>query len=269
MEISVVIPVFNGESIIKDNVENLRNFLDKFFSSYEIVIVDDGSTDNTRAVLDSMSKKNLRILSLEKNIGKYGAIAAGMAVCSGSCRVFTDADLPYDLEAIPYLAKLINDRQIHIAIGDRTLRESEYFIHLPFIRNLATKAFSFFIAILVTGGLFDTQCGLKGFRSDVAKALFPLLQEKGFSGDVQLLYIALKYNLEIKRIPVRLRRKGPSTVQLFPQALKMFRRILMLRNNWRRGRYYSEELIRISSQAYWKDIEKEEDSAKKPRMKQK
>jgi dolichyl-phosphate beta-glucosyltransferase len=252
MEISVVIPVFNGESFIKDSVENLRSFLDKYFSSYEIIVVDDGSTDNTRAILESLHEKNLRILGLEHNTGKYGAIAAGMAASCGTCRVFTDADIPYDQEAILYIAKLINERQVHVVIGDRTLPESEYFSHLSFIRNLATKIFSFFIAIFVTGGLFDTQCGLKGFRSDVADVLFPFLREKGFVGDVEILYISLKYNLEIKRIPVRLKRTGPSSVQLFPQALKMLWRIVMLRQNWRRGLYDSEELTRISSQAYWK-----------------
>ncbi len=105
--------------------------------------------------------------------------------------------------------------------------------------------------LLVTGGLFDTQRGLKGFRGDVADALFPLLLDERFSGDVELLYVALKYNLEIKRIPVRLRQSGPSTVRLGRDAMRMLARIGGLRRNWRRGRYASEALERIANQVYW------------------
>ncbi len=249
MEISVIIPVFNGENIIGESVELIRKFLESHFDSYEIIVINDGSTDNTLGILESLPDRNLRILSLERNTGKYAALAVGMKTGCGSCRVFTDADLPYDLEALPCMAKLINGGQVQIVIGDRTLRESRHLVRPPLIRNMATKTFTFLIALLVTGSLFDTQCGLKGFRSDVAEALFPLLQENGFAGDVELLFIALRYNLDIRRIPVYLKRKGPSTVHLFPHALGMLRRVLMLRHDWKHGCYHSKLLNQISSQA--------------------
>ena len=173
-----------------------------------------------------------------------------MARARGRCRIFTDADLPYDLDALPYIARLVNERGLEIVIGDRNLPESVYDVHTSWLRNISTKVFSFFVYIVVTGGLFDTQCGLKGFRGDVAEALFPLVTDHGFSGDVELLYIALKYNLEIKRIPVRLESHGPSTVRLFSQAWRMLGRIAQLRLNWNRGRYASDRLRRISKQDY-------------------
>jgi hypothetical protein len=107
------------------------------------------------------------------------------------------------------------------------------------------------VRMLVTGGLFDSQCGLKGFRSDVAEALFPLLTHNGFSGDVELLYIALKHNLSIRRIPVRLQGSSPSTVKLTIHSLPMLGRILGLRRNWTSGRYDSEVLSGLGSQVYW------------------
>ena len=105
--------------------------------------------------------------------------------------------------------------------------------------------------ILVAGGLFDTQCGLKGFRGDVAEALFPMLRDTGFSGDVELLYVSLKYNLEIKRVPVRLRRSAPSSVRVVNHGLRMLRRISRLRRSWRKGFYRSELMSSIAEQRYW------------------
>ena len=249
-EVSIVLPVYNGQDFIRDNVVRLDDFCRSRIRSYEIIVVDDGSRDKTRDILKGLSRRSLRTVSYETNRGKFGALAAGMALARGRCCVFTDADLPYELSALPYVAGLVNDRGFHIVIGDRNLPESVYDIRTSWLRNVSTRVFSLFVTVLVTGGLFDTQCGLKGFRGDVARSLFPLVTDHGFSGDVELLYIALKYNLEIKRIPVRLESHGPSTVKLFSQAWKMLGRISQLRLNWNRGRYDSKVLKRISSQPY-------------------
>ena len=251
MDLSVVIPVYNGERYIRESLRTLQDYLAKHIGSAEVIVVDDGSTDGTRRILESLAGPDLRVVGLDRNQGTFGALIAGMAGCRGSCCLFTDADLPYDLEAIPYIARLVNERHFHIVIGDRKLRESEYHEHLSFLRKLATEAFSFFVGVIVTGGLFDTQCGLKGLRADVAKAIFPLLRDKGFSGDVELLYVALKYNLEVKRIPARLRRSHPSSVNILTHAPRMLWRITHLRRNWKRGYYASADLARIARQAYW------------------
>jgi dolichyl-phosphate beta-glucosyltransferase len=245
-----VLPVYNGQDFIRDNVVRLDDFCRSRIRSYEIIVVDDGSRDKTRDILKGLSRRSLRTVFYETNRGKFGALAAGMALARGRCCVFTDADLPYELSALPYVAGLVNDRGFHIVIGDRNLPESVYDIRTSWLRNVSTRVFSLFVTVLVTGGLFDTQCGLKGFRGDVARSLFPLVTDHGFSGDVELLYIALKYNLEIKRIPVRLESHGPSTVKLFSQAWKMLGRISQLRLNWNRGLYDSKVLKRISSQPY-------------------
>jgi hypothetical protein len=136
-------------------------------------------------------------------------------------------------------------------VGDRTLPESCSLNQTDVARQISSRAFSFFVRMLVTGGLFDSQCGLKGFRTDVAEALFPLLTHSGFSGDVELLYIALKHNLSIRRIPVRLQGSSPSTVTLTIHSLPMLGRILGLRHNWTSGRYDSVMLSGLGSQVYW------------------
>ncbi len=251
LTVSLVIPVHNGADFVADSIDEARIFLDRKCPSYEIVIVDDGSTDDTQGALEPLLDERVKLLRLPQNTGKFGALKAGMAVAHGDCRVFTDADLPYDLEAVPYIADLVNGHGYDIVVGDRTLAESVSLSNSRVARKLSSRVFSYCVRMLVTGGLFDSQCGIKGFRGEVADALFPLVMDTSFSGDVELLYIALKHNLSIRRIPVRLQRASPSTVRLRFHSLPMLGRILKLRHNWKSGCYDSEILSRIASQAYW------------------
>jgi len=249
--VSLVIPVHNGVDFVTKSVDEARRFLEKKLPAFEIIIVDDGSTDGTTAALGPLLDDRVRLISLPENLGKFAAIKAGMAVANGECRVFTDADLPYDLEAVPYIVNLINGRAFDIVVGDRALPESVSLTNARVARKLSSRIFSYCVRMLVTGGLFDSQCGIKGFRNEVADAIFPLVTDDSFSGDVELLYIALKHNLSIRRIPVRLQRASPSTVRLRFHSLPMLARILRLRHNWNSGRYDSVTLSRIASQAYW------------------
>ena len=246
-----MIPVHNGVDFVAESVAEARIFLDKKCPGHEIVVVDDGSTDGTAAALGPLLDDRVRLISLPENLGKFAALKAGMAVAAGKCRVFTDADLPYDLEAVPYIADLVIGRVYDIVVGDRALPESESFSTSRVARKLSNRIFSYCVRMVVTGGLFDTQCGIKGFRGEIADVLFPLVTDNSFSGDVELLYIALKHNLSIRRIPVRLQRASPSTVRLRFHSLPMLGRILRLRHNWNTGSYESETLSRIASQAYW------------------
>jgi glycosyltransferase involved in cell wall biosynthesis len=260
VDLSVVIPVYNGAAFLPETLDRLQAFLDVRVPEHEIIVVDDGSTDGTAAsVLPRLSART-HLITLPRNQGKFAALKAGMAESTGRCCLFTDADLPYELEALPYIASLINDQGFHIVVGDRTLRHSVYRENLQPIRRLATRAFSLMVTLFVTGGLFDTQCGLKGFRGDVARSLFALLLDSGFSGDVELLYLALKYNLAIRRVPVRLKRSAPSTVRITRHAVTMVGRIARLRRNWAAGTYASPELERLSNQSYWDASEGRESS---------
>ena len=249
--VSLVIPVHNGVEFVTESVDEARLFLERRYPAFEIVIVDDGSTDGTAAALDPFLDDRIRLIILTENLGKFAALRAGMAAAQGKCRVFTDADLPYDLEAVPFIVNLIQGGAFDIVVGDRTLPESVSLSDSRVARKLSSRIFSSCVRMLVTGGLFDSQCGIKGFRDEVAEALFPLVTDDSFSGDVELLYIALKHNLSIRRIPVRLQRASPSTVRLRFHSLPMLGRILRLRHNWNSGRYDSEALSRIASQAYW------------------
>jgi glycosyltransferase involved in cell wall biosynthesis len=249
--VSLVIPVYNGAAYLADSLDRLSTFADSSIPALEIVVVDDGSTDASADIIESHTEDRIQLIRLPTNRGKFSALKVGMAVARGACRAFTDADLPYDLDAIPYMAELVSEQGFHIVVGDRTLSQSEAHGRRPPLRGLSTQVFSFSVRMLVTGELFDTQVGLKGFRGDIAAALFPLITDDGFAGDVELLYIALKYNLAIRRIPVRLLRSGPSTVRLVGHSASMLRCIAGLRRRWATGAYESDGLRAMADQRYW------------------
>lgn len=250
MPLSVIIPVFNGAVTIADNVAELVTFLDSNFDSFEVIVVNDGSTDNTAEVLVRIQNPRLKIINLATNVGKFGAIKEGILVSTGDCCLFTDADLPYQLEAIPYAHRLITQGGFHLVTGDRRLRESKDEAARLLPRRLSSWIFSLIVRLCVTGEIYDTQCGLKALRGDVARILFGLLHDSSFSGDVELLYISLKYNLAIRRIPVFAYKGGKSTVKIFRDAIPMILRIMQLPLRWRAGVYESAPLRALSVQHY-------------------
>jgi glycosyltransferase involved in cell wall biosynthesis len=250
VKVVIQIPCYNEAEVLPDTLRDLPSSIPGV-DEIEIMVIDDGSTDGTADVLAAHAGGRITTLRLPANLGKFAALKAGMAAADGACRVFTDADLPYDLEAIPYMTELVTSQGFHLVVGDRTLAGSELGSDQPGVRRLSTRVFSFSVRMLVTGELFDTQVGLKAFRGDVADGLFPLITDDGFAGDVELLYVALKYNLAIRRIPVRLRRRGPTTVSLLGHSLPMLARIAGLRRGWSTGRYESPGLRAISNQRYW------------------
>jgi dolichyl-phosphate beta-glucosyltransferase len=250
MTLSVIIPAYNAGPFIRSTIGSLLSYLPKYFLTFEVILVDDASFDNTSSEIALVKDSYLKFIQHHTNLGKFGAIKTGMKSASGTCRVFTDADLPYDISAIPYLARLINEQQFHLAVGDRTLEESIDLTGQDRIRRLFSSACRTAVRLLAVGQIFDTQCGLKAIRGDVADAIFPLIQDNGFAGDIELLYIALKYNLAVRRAPVRLQRIGESTIKLFPDSLKILRRILLLRAAWQKGDYRSATLTQIAKQKY-------------------
>lgn len=249
--LSVILPVFNSAHCIRENIENLILFLRDNGKSFEVIAVNDGSTDTTSEILLSLSFPELKVILLKQNQGKFAAIRAGMLASSGECCIFTDADLPYQLEAIPYMYTLVINNGFHVVAGDRRLPESLRGEGAFSVRRLSSYVFSFFVRLSLTGEVYDTQCGLKAFRGDIARMLFEMLHDRGFSGDVEVIYLALKYNLAIRRIPVRTYKVGPSTVRLLRDVLPMIWNILQLPMRWRRGVYENQKLRALASQCYW------------------
>lgn len=250
MRLSVILPVYNAAAYIQESVRMLDEYLGKYIPDSEIIVVDDASSDGSYERLAGLDVARLRLFKIERNTGKFAALKKGMREAQGACRVFTDADLPYQLSLLADMERLVNGRGVHIVVGDRSLEGSLYRGQVPIYRRCVSFAVRNFLRIIFVSGFYDSQCGLKAFRADVAEALFPMLRESRFAGDLELLYLALKCNVEVKRIPVQIQRVAPSSVQLFSDGLLMLRRVALLMPMWRLGFYRSQELAKIVARSY-------------------
>ncbi len=242
--LSVILPCYRAAELARRSVMRLTHAFAGRIPSYEIIVVDDGVGDCEPMLrnLPTGPGGQVHVITLPQNRGKGGAVAAGMKAASGRVRVFTDVDIPYGTTPVMLIESLIRTRDFHMVIGDRTFPQSRYETELPFGRKLASGIFSRVTATLVTGGFFDTQCGLKGFRGDIAEALFGLQTVERFAFDVELLYLALTYGLEIKRIPVVLEANTTSSVRLGRDAFQTLVDVTRIKLHQLRGNYESNEL---------------------------
>jgi dolichyl-phosphate beta-glucosyltransferase len=251
VEVSLVIPAYNSARYLRDTVDRIRSFYERAGIDGEVVVADDGSTDGTA---DSVTVSGrVRVLRLP-HAGKGAAVRAGMAVTTGEICGFTDADLPYGLDSLPLAISYIRERRYHAVIGDRTLPGSTY-ASTGLLRTAISNLASLSFRTLVTGGIYDTQCGFKIFRGDVGREVFRLSRIKGFAIDVEIIALLLKYRLDIKRIPVRLERNAPTSVRVVRDSLKAFGDIATIRWNWSTGRYRAPLLVDLLQSEIRRDVD--------------
>lgn len=234
--LSIIIPVYNNTDVLKNNLPYLLNHLKRQNYEYEIIIVDDGSKER-RNIEDISKKFNCKYIRSDKNLGKGNAVKIGVLNAEGKYRIFTDADIPYQNEDINNIINFLDKEKYDVVIGDRTLSKSTYYKEISVFRSFGSKFFSFVIGGVTSGKFSDTQCGLKGFSSVCAIDLFNKSQINGFAIDVELIFLAIKNEYKIKKIPVTLRKQGTSTVKVikhgFLMLIDLFKiKIYQIRNKY-------------------------------------
>ncbi|NMH87338.1 glycosyltransferase [Flavivirga algicola] len=230
VKLSLIIPIYNAESFIYNTLIQLKEWKQNFEYGVEIICVNDGSTDGTGLILENFVNKNndLKLVSYSINKGKGYAVKKGMIEAQGEFRIFTDADIPYGLAELDRIIYYLDFKEFDVCIGNRKSVDSEYIMKMSFLRKLSSKLFTMLISRYVVTGVNDTQCGLKGFRADIADKIFSKLQVKGFAFDVEVLYLCYKYEFDIKRIPVKFQGNNISTINLLSTSLSMFWDVLSL-----------------------------------------
>jgi len=219
--LSLIIPAYNAADILEKNLTVLLNYINRQPFLSEVIIVDDGSDDH--GATEKIAKNaGCVFLRNHKNMGKGAAVRNGMKHASGKFRIFTDADIPYELGTIENMLIYLDEWGCEMVVGDRTMQGSCYFLEISKLRRLTSLFFSWFVGTIVTSSFFDTQCGIKGFHENSARFIFDHCRINGFAFDVEVLYIALKQKMEIKRIPVKSRNQGKSTVHVFKHGIIMF-----------------------------------------------
>lgn len=231
MEISIVIPAYNEEKRIENTIEKILNFFRKKNTDFEIIVVDDGSKDNTYLVAKSLKEKNkeVKIIKHAKNKGKGGAVKTGILNASGNYILFTDADLSTPIEEIDKLLYWIKEKNYDIVIGSRSLQNSKILTPQPFYRRIIGRIFPVLVRIILTNKFKDTQCGFKLFKNQIAKEIFNELKTENFAFDVEVLYRALKKGYKIKEIGVIWINSPYSTVKIFKDPFKMLFSLLKIK----------------------------------------
>ena len=229
--ISIIIAAFNEEKRIIPSLLKIKEYINKQNIPYEIIVVDDGSTDHTHTVVRDLIKDipYLKVIHYAPNKGKGHALRTGVLASKGEIILLSDADLSTPIEELSKLLPLIYNHKCDIAIGSRALALSEIVKKQPWWRQSMGKFFNKLVKALVIEDFKDTQCGFKVFRGDIARNLFKEAQIDRFAYDVEILAIGKKKGCKIVESPVRWINSPESKVNPVKDSLQMLGDLLKIR----------------------------------------
>jgi len=236
--LSIVIPAYNEAGRILPSLKTLGDFCRDRSSGFEIICVDDGSSDNTWELLSGLNDMPfVKPVRLAENHGKGFAIGQGLQHAGGRFLFFTDADLPYHLEALDAAMNAFYREKCDMVAGARELSDPQGQLKVGQARSIASRVFSGLVARLFKLEVRDTQCGFKGFSRPAAQQIFSQLNVSGYAFDVEVFILAQRLGLKICRIPVTLVEQAGSRISLTRDPIIMLYDLirLALRERRRKG----------------------------------
>jgi len=228
-QLSIVVPAFNEERRIGASLEKLLDYGKRRLAGFEIIVVDDGSSDRTCALVDERARgePRLQLVRLPHNRGKGAAVRRGMLEARLAHALFTDADLSTPIEDVELLFAALGEAQV--AIGSRALAGSRIEVRQPFYREWMGRGFNLLVQRAALPGIHDSQCGFKLFEIAAARELFALARLDGFAFDVEVLFLCRKLGIRVAEVPVRWRNDQASRVKPVRDALRMARDLALIR----------------------------------------
>ena len=234
--LSVVIPAHNEERRLPESLAQVVRFLRASGWTWEVLVVENGSSDGTYAVAQDFAARNPGVRALRLDLpGKGRAVRTGMLAAAGQYRFMCDADLSMPVTELPrFLPPALPGAEIVIASREApgAVRYAE-----PAYRHLGGRLINLIIRLLALPGLQDTQCGFKCFTAAAAEDLFGCQTIPGWSFDIELLYIARRRGYRITELPIPWTFNPESKLRVVQDALQMVLDILAVRRNARRGVY--------------------------------
>ncbi len=225
MKLSVIIPAYNEQDRIAGTLKSVKNYLEKQDYDYEVIVVDDGSKDNTRKVV--RESDGFRLNKERRNRGKGYSVKEGMLMAGGDYRLFMDADNATKITEIkkfwPWFKKGYD-----VVVGSRDMKGSKVAVSQAWHKELAGKAGNVLIQIVAVWGIHDTQCGFKVYSKKATEAIFPKQKLTGFGFDIEDLALAKKRSLKIKEVPITWHNAEGSKVSL-KSYLNVFRDLFKVR----------------------------------------
>lgn len=252
LDLSIIVPAYNEEFRLPASLERMAEYLAGCTGFYELIVVDDGSQDGTRRVVEEFARAHswARLAAYNTpatdgtpatplNKGKGFAVRYGMLRATGQYALFSDADLSTPIEELEALMAPLRSGEADVAIASRGLPQSRLSVRQPWYRERMGRAFNSVVRYAIGTSIADTQCGFKLFRGDAARRIFGAARVDGFGFDTELLYLAAKWGYRVAEIPVTWEHRDDSRVNPLTAPLGMMRDVIGVRLNDLRGVYGS------------------------------
>jgi dolichyl-phosphate beta-glucosyltransferase len=240
VKLSIVIPAYNEARRLPATLASITEYLELAGLTAEVIVVDDGSTDDTDDAAKSVPGQAMppKIIGFEGNRGKGAAVKEGMLAATGDYVLFMDADNSTHITEVEKLLKIATQDKVPVVIGSRYQDPDSIKIKQPWYRVWISRLGNRLIRHTVLPGVLDTQCGFKLFSRKAAAEIAPKLTMSGFSFDMELLVIANQLGLKIREVPVNwYDTPGQTRVRPLKSSLATLRDLIRIRWNVRQGRY--------------------------------
>ncbi|MGC9320251.1 MAG: dolichyl-phosphate beta-glucosyltransferase [Armatimonadota bacterium] len=238
IDLSIIIPAYNEARALPVAIEVVAGYLDDRRLIGEVIVVDDGSCDDTRAIAEAAAEREdrVRLEGYERNRGKGHAVRHGVRAARGEAIVFLDADLATPVEEIDRALAAIADGA-DVVVGTRFHAEAEIERPQPWLRRFMGGGFRWLAKATLGLSASDITCGFKGFTAEAARAIFSRSTIDGWAFDAELLVIARRLGLRVVEVPVRWSDSRDSRVRPLANAIESWRQLMQIRRRLREGAY--------------------------------
>jgi dolichyl-phosphate beta-glucosyltransferase len=228
IELSVVVPAYNEERRLAPGLRQALEYLARRREPFELLVVDDGSRDETARVAESFAGQGVRVVRHERNRGKGAAVRTGLLASRGRKVLISDADFSTPIEEIEKLERFLQDGT-PLVIGSRGLADSQIRQRQPFYREMMGRTFNRLIRLFGVRGIRDTQCGFKLARGEEGRRIAAELKIEGFAWDVEMIWLARRRGYRIVEVGVVWVNSPDSRVDPIRSSFSMLRDVITMR----------------------------------------
>jgi dolichyl-phosphate beta-glucosyltransferase len=241
LPLSIIVPAYDEEARLGESLRQIFTYLDEASIDAEVIVVDDGSSDETTAVakqaIAEFPAAQANVIRYEPNRGKGYAVRTGLLAAKGDIALFSDADLATPISELPKLVDPIKNDEYDVTFGSRALDRSLIGTHQPWRREQGGKVFNFIVKRSTGMPFWDTQCGFKAFNMSKFRPLLEVMTIDRFGFDVEFLYVSMLAKLRLQEIPVRWNHVEGTKVNVWRDSRRMFSEVRLIRKQAKQGVY--------------------------------
>ena len=237
ISLSIIIPCFNEDYRIQNTLREIDKYFSKSNMTLETIIVDDGSANKLKMVVENIDINNIKILRNDKNRGKGYSVCKGVSFAEGDFCLICDADNSTPIGEFKILYDAIKNHENSISIGSRYLPDSNVIIKQPFYRIFMGRIGNIAIEYMLGLKIVDTQCGFKLFHTKNAKEIFSKVTINRFGYDFEMLYICKSLGIEVIELPVTWLDTKNSRLRPFRDSFRTFAELIKVKLNSKKGFY--------------------------------